>query len=982
LSEDITDAANPPVVPTADAAFPVVGVGASAGGLAAFEAFFDGLPADVDPGMAFVLVQHLAPDHDSLLSELLGHRTRLTVVEATDGVHVRPDVVYAIPPNRDIALRGGALHLLDPAAPRGLRLPIDSFFRSLAEDQGARAVCVVLSGAGSDGTEGARAVKTAGGLVVVQRPDTAAFDPMPRSVIAAGLADLVLPPGEMIPRLLDDAALPRRERRSVDAPVGAAVAASLPALLALLRQGTAHDFSQYKTSTVGRRVERRMAANHIAAPEDYRRFCRQSPAELDALFRDLLIGVTQFFRDPEEFATLEGAVMPRLFARRAPGAAVRAWVPACSTGEEPYSIAMLMREQIEAAEFDARAQVFATDLDPRAVAFARAGRYPASVGDDLTPERLARFFHRTDSGALRVEKRLRDLVIFSEQDVLKDPPFSRLDLISCRNLLIYLSPEAQGRLLRLFHYALVPGGFLFLGNSESLGDVGDRFVAVDRHARLFQRRDGAVDYRGATALPATAAPPALPARAGPAPTEDPMPLREITERALLQYVQAAAALVDGRGDIRYLHGRTGRYLEPSPGVPGVNIMEMAREGLRPPLTVALHRAATQREPQSHPALQVKTNGGFSAVDLTVRPLSPTATGVDEALFLVVLEEARPAAAAVAVAPTELAASDVDARVVALTEQLRAKGEYLRSSVEELETANEELRSTNEEMQSINEELQSTNEELETSKEELQSVNEELATVNHELQSKVADLARTTNDMNNLFASAEIGTVFVDHDLVIQRFTPAVTKVINLIATDVGRPVGHMASNLVGYDTLVDDVRAVLDSLVPREIEVQTRAGAWFLLRVRPYRTVDNVIEGAVITFVDITELKRAQTLAREGETERHLAAVVRDATDAVMMLDPAGRILAWNPAAVRLYGWSEAEALQQNIRDITAEEDRAEAVANIQRLSRSEALVSGATQRIVRGGGFVPVWLMATALLDEAHEVYAYATTERPRTAP
>ncbi|MBS1214422.1 MAG: Chemotaxis protein methyltransferase CheR, partial [Proteobacteria bacterium] len=450
-------------------------------------------------------------------------------------------------------------------------------------------------------------------------------------------------------------------------------------------------------------------------------------------------------------------------------------------------------------------------------------------------------------------------------------------------------------------------------------------------------------------------------------------------------------LISERGDILYLHGRTGLYLEPAPGEAGMNILKMAREGLRPALTAALHKAVSQQKPAFHPGLQVKTNGGFSAADLTVIPVAATfgATGKPH-LFLVILEEAsiplvdRSDTSATA-HPTRTSGENddsgaaVDARLAALQRELRAKDEYLQSSTEELETSNEELKSANEEMQSINEELQSTNEELETSREELQSVNEELATVNSELQAKVADLARTNNDMINLLASTEIGTIFVDHQLLIQRYTPTVTQVINLILTDVGRPVGHIVSNLVGYSTLVEDVKAVLDSLIPKEIEVQSLAGAWFLLRIRPYRTVDNVIEGAVITFVDITAVKRAQALARESQALRHLAVVVRDSSDAILMMDPAGRILAWNPAAERLYGWREEEALTKSIGEMTPEPLRAEATSTVLRLSQAEVLAPCATQRIAKDGRIVAIWLTATALLKGSGEVYAIATTERAR---
>ncbi len=961
--------------------FPIVGIGASAGGLGAFEEFLSGMP-DEDPGMAFVLVQHLAPDHKSILSDLLSRRTRMRVFEVEDGVTVAPNCAYIIPPNRDLTLRGGALHLGEPSAPRGQRLPIDSFFRSLAEDQRARAVGIVLSGTGSDGAVGVRAIKAEGGVVMAQSPDSAEHDGMPRSAIATGVVDFVLPPAAMMQQLLALARHARSVPRLAAATTGEADDEALLSLFVMLRAQTSHDFSQYKRNTILRRVERRMAVHQVARIDDYARFCQRNPAEVTALFRDLLIGVTQFFRDPEVFEVVAAQAVSQIIEAKAPGSAVRVWVPGCSTGEEAYSIAMLFQERLDAQKKGLKVQMFATDIDGHAIDVARGGAYPASIADDVSAERLARFFVRdADGGTYRVQKSLRDALVFSEHDVIKDPPFSRLDLISCRNLLIYLGAELQRRLIPLFHYALCAGGYLLLGTSESVGEFADLFAVVDRESKLYQNRDAHraahLAHKGAFALPLPAPAPRV---EGKAAGEVKAPLREVTERALLHHITAAAVLVTARGDILYLHGRTGRYLEPAPGEASMNALKMAREGLRPALTSSLYKASTQREPVSVAGLRVKTNGAFTDVDLTVLQVAPGAAGTDDPrLFVVVLEDAVARREEGGSATSE--AASTDARVAALQRELQAKEEYLRSSIEELETSNEELKSANEEMQSVNEELQSANEELETSKEELQSVNEELATVNGELQSKLADLARAGNDMSNLLASTDIGTIFVDHRLVIQRFTPSVTQVINLIATDVGRPVGHIVSNLVGYRTLVDDVNAVLDSLVPREIEVQTLAGRWFLLRIRPYRTVENVIEGAVITFVDITELKRTQALAREGLALRQLAAVVRDASDAIVMVDATGRVLAWNPAAVRMYGWREDEAVTRNIRELTPASLGADALAVAERMSRAETLAPCEAQRLARDGSVVSVWLTATALKNERGETYAFVTTERVRAA-
>ena len=966
--------------------FPIVGIGASAGGLGAFEAFFSGMPADTDPGMAFVLVQHLAPDHKSILTELVRRYTRMQVFEVADGMVVKPNCAYIIPPNRDMAFLNGTLQLLEPAAPRGQRLPIDFFFRSLAQDRHERAICIVLSGTGSDGTQGVREIKGEGGMVMVQEPKSTEYDGMPSSAIATGMVDYVLPATEMPAQLIAFVAHAFGKASHLAPPPALKAEDVLKKIFLLVRAQTGHDFSQYKRNTVLRRVQRRMAVHQIKGLDEYIRYLQKTPAELDALFRDLLIGVTSFFRDPEAFRVFRDQAIPQLFAGKPKGALIRVWVPGCSTGEEAYSIAILLQERLDALKQSFKLQVFATDIDHHAIECARAGVYPASIATDISPERLTRFFSQeTDGGAYHIQKAIRDIVIFSEQDVIKDPPFSKMDLISCRNLLIYMGGELQKKLIPLFHYALNPGGILFLGTSETVSEFVDLFATMDRKAKLYQRKEEAAGARRPAYLLNLSEDGSLPRLSGKAPGESKLAARELTERALLQHYAPPGALVNERGDILYLHGRTGKYLEPAPGEADLNILKMAREGLRQALTTTLRKAVALKAPLRHEGLRVKTNGDFAIVNLTVQPVT---AGPDLAvapkLFLIGFEDA-PAAAPerseeASVDAGEGAgegAASVDGRIAKLKQELRAKEEYLQTTNEELATSNEELKSSNEEMQSVNEELQSTNEELETSKEELQSVNEELATVNAELQNKVDELSRSNNDMNNLLAGTGIGTIFVDHQLRIMRFTPAVTQVINLIRTDVGRPVGHIVSNLVGYDALVADVRAVLDTLTAKEVEVQTQTGAWFLLRIRPYRTLENVIEGAVINFAEITEVKKAQAALQECESMRRLAVVVRDSHDAMTVQDLDGRILAWNPGAERMYGWSEAEALTMNIRDLIPEGQRQDALAVVRRLGRAEVLEPYRTQRIAKDGRIVEIWLTATALVNEPGDVYAIATTER-----
>jgi two-component system CheB/CheR fusion protein len=902
--------------------FPIVGIGASAGGLAAFEAFFSAIPPDVATGMAFVLVQHLAPDHKSILTDLVRRYTRMEVQEVADGVTVKPDCAYIIPPNLDMALFSGKLHLLEPAAPRGLRLPIDFFFRSLADDQHERAICVVLSGTGSDGTLGARAIKGEGGLVMVQSPGTAAYDGMPRSVIATGLADVVLPPEQMPARLMAYLAHAFGKKPGALPPVGKS-AAALTKICLLLRDATRHDFSQYKQSTLVRRIERRMALHQIERQEDYVRYLQREPSEVQALFRDLLIGVTSFFRDPEAFAVLENEVIPRLFTGKPAGALVRVWVCGCSSGEEAYSIAILIQEHLESLKGGFQVQIFATDVDAQAIAQARAGAYPASIAADLSPERLSRFFTLDqDAGVYRIQKLVRDLVVFSEQDLIRDPPFSRLDLISCRNLLIYLDGSLQRKLIPLFHYALNTDGVLFLGNSETIGDALALFTPLDRKWKLYARLDpvsGAPAPTLGTLTPQhrPGGEPLTPGFAGPRSAGAEM--RALTEGALLQHFNAVGVLTTGRGEIGYIHGRTGQYLEPAAGTAAMNLFQMAREGLRRPLTAALQRAVTHQEVVRVPDAKVKTNGDFTSVDLTIRPVRPAHRAAPSEgrtdLYLVILEQASSASPEplCEAADTAGGATDPqrDRRIVELEQELRAKEEYLQTTLEEMETSNEELKSTNEEMQSVNEELQSTNEELETSKEELQSVNEELATVNAELQTKVADLSRANDDMNNLLAGTGVATLFVDGELRISRFTPAMTRIIKLIPSDIGRPVGDLVSNLVDYPELLEDLDRVLQTLAPRERVVQTVDGTWFLMRIVPYRTLRNVIEGAVMTFVDISGRKRME---EELQSARAFAEGVVDAVrEPLAVLDAAGVLVSANPAFYRHFQLSAAETLGRSL---------------------------------------------------------------------
>ena len=890
-----TDAADQPI-----AGFPVVGIGASAGGLAAFEAFFSGMPADSEPGMAFVLVQHLAPDHKSILSDLIKRYTRMQVFEVEDGMKVQPNCAYIIPPNRDMALLNGALQLLEPTEPRGQRLPIDFFFRSLAHDQRERAICIVLSGTGSDGTLGVRAIKDEGGVVMAQSPESTEYDGMPRSAINTGLVDYELPPAEMPAQLIAYVAHAFGKTPLLTTAPESNADSALKKIYVLLRSHTGHDFSQYKPSTIHRRIERRMAVNQIETIGDYLKHLQQTPLEVEALFRDLLIGVTNFFRDPEAFTALEDEVIPALFAGKPPGSVIRVWSPGCSTGEEAYSLAILMQERMEALKQNYKLQVFATDIDRRAIATARAGLYPASIAADISEERLARFFSaEADGSVYRIHKGIRDMLVFSEQDVVKDPPFSKLDLISCRNLMIYMSSDLQKRLIPMFHYALNPNAFLFLGTSETVGEFGALFSVMNRKLKLYKRKEDMHSVQRTALsrfLPANSNIDESPRQfAGKTPSSLKLSLRELTEQALLRQVAPVAALVNSHGDILYLHGRTGMFLEPAPGEVGINnIVKMAREGLRHDLTAALHKAVSGQEIVRHQGVLVKNNGESLPVNLTVCAVEiDPVTNAETPLYLVILEEAASGRQSVQQMAESGAGeggsfpADVAATITALKQELYAKEEFLQAS--------------NEEMQSMNEELQSTNEELETSKEELQSINEELATVNAEMQTKVMDLSRLNNDMNNLLAGTGIATVFVDHQQRILSFTPSASQIVNLLLRDVGRPIGHFVSNLIGYDHLAPDVKAVLDTLIPIEREVRTTAGEWYTMRILPYRTIDNVIEGAVITFVNITDRKRIEETLQE--TRSILQTAMDQSMAGIAIADAASRTLRYvNEAGLLIHG--------------------------------------------------------------------------------
>ncbi len=873
-----TDAASAPPPSPKPARFPVVGLGASAGGLEALQGFLRNVPAD--SGMAFVVVSHMDPDHPSMLPEILRRAAMIPVTEAQDGMVFAPNHAYVAPPNSELSLVAGALCVTTPDLPRGQRMPIDHFFESVASDRGELAVGVVLSGTGTDGTFGLRAILGNGGLSVAQDPATATFDGMPASAIAAGFARRVLQVAEMPAAIIADLDI---RRSGVRQPLTPAQIRGLNRVLSALRSVSGQDFSHYKKATVSRRVTRRMQVHHIEDLEIYARYVQEHPTEARALVAELLINVTSFFRDPEAFAVLKRDVLSRIVASAADGHVIRVWVAGCSSGEEAYSIAILLRELMAETHAALKVQIFATDVDDDAVALARVAVYPAASVAGVGRERLERFFVKDDSG-YRISREIRDMVIVATQNVVKDPPFTKLDLVSCRNLLIYLDAAAQEQVIASFHYALKPGGALFLSPSESIGDQTDLFAPVDRTWKIYEAKPKA--SRTLNSLPGHSgshATQSVPQKPTTSPEPKPALLNptEIIRRALLQWFAPPAVLTDATGNILFVHGETGRYLRPAPGQATFNVIEMAREGLQLPLRKAFQLLRDDAKGSVDVEAAFRADDADEIVRLGVRAVSASAGG--ETLALVTFEDPAEASRKLRRKASRRGPASVPVlRVEELERELAYTTENLQATIEEKQAAIEELQSTNEELQSTNEEMQSTNEELETSKEELQSVNEEMTTVNAELRAKIEQLAGTRNDLKNLLDNISIGTIFLDRDLAIRSFTREALAIYHLVKTDVGRPLSDFKPDIDEEDLLAD-AEAVMASLVPREREVRTPAGAWYLARVQPYRTLENVIDGVVLTFSDITPRVKADAVLREAR--EFAEAIVDTVRDPLLVLD-------------------------------------------------------------------------------------------------
>ncbi|WP_158742461.1 chemotaxis protein CheB [Acidisphaera sp. L21] len=877
-------------------ALQVVGIGASAGGVQALQAFFEALPDRV--GAAFVVIMHLDPHARSEMVAILAMRTSMPVWQVGGTLRLEADNVYVIAPNSQLIIEHRMISALAFDLPRGQRAPIDLFFRSLA-DQSSEAFAIVLTGAGADGATGVTAVKEAGGIVLVQDPGEAEYSSMPRNAIATEVADFVLPVRELAEKLVTLV----QKRGEVAMGLDQAQEEDLRRILSQVQSRTGHDFSQYKRATVLRRLARRMQLTQQESSASYLSYLKDAAGEAQALFGDFLISVTTFFRDPDSFASLARDVIPKLFEGKAASDSIRVWVPGVATGEEAYTIGMLLLEEADRRKLRPEIQIFGSDLDAAALVLARQGRYPASIAGDLTQERLERFFWR-EGDHFRVRRELRDLILFANHSLLKDPPFSRLDLVSCRNLLIYMDRELQHQILTTFHYGLKSGGFLFLGSSENADQPNDLFRALDRDARIYQSAVG-VDSRSALPLlifprPATISPLVPPRTSFGSSTGD-----AAIHRQMLERVAPPSILVDDGHRAVHLSETAGRFLQPSGGSLSTDVVDLVREELRFDLRSALHRAFDHEQPTLSVAHVLPMGGEARRVYVQVRPITREGHAAPLALVLFIEGET------VDQVTEPSGHKCLNDAMQQIQHELQATQARLRTMREESEAGNEELRAANEELQSINEEYRSTSEELETSKEELQSINEELQTVNGELKLKLESVSRAHSDLQNLMAATDFGTLFLDSLLRIKRFTPRLVDLFNVTENDEGRPITDFTHSL-DFDDMADQARKVIKDLIPIEREIPGRLGGWYLVRMRPYRTIEDKIDGVVATFIDITERRRAEEALRLSEEHlRQEMRLVELSRSPIFVWDFDGGILKWNRGSEDLYGFGRDEAIGQ-----------------------------------------------------------------------
>ena len=830
--------------------FPIVGIGASAGGLEALELFLKNVPEK--SGMAFVVVQHLDPTQKGMLPELLQRISNMKVFQAEDLMIVKSNCIYVIPPNKTMSVFKGVLHLFEPVEIRGLRLPVDFFLRSLADDQNEYAVGIILSGMGSDGSNGIRAIKEKNGIVLVQDPETARFESMPRNAINSGLVDIVAPPEKLPSELIHFLKQIPVVKSNLNIEVKDKSA--FEKIIILLRTHTGNDFSLYKRNTVYRRIERRMGVHKIDKISSYVHLLQENPKELHILFKELLIGVTNFFRDAPVWEKLKEKGFPALFDKMKPNTHLRAWIPGCSTGEEAYSLAIVFKEALEKIKLNKAIslQIFASDIDSDAIDIARKGLFTDNIVADMAPKRLSRFFTKTED-AYRINTEIRELIVFAQHNIIMHPPFTNLDIISCRNLLIYLDTELQRKLLGLFYYSLNPKGLLMLGTSETLGVQSHLFTPVDSGLKIFKRSDTNLNPQ-LFDFPSSFTRPKL-GKIENIESEKPiMNIQTLADQLLLQQFSPAGVLVNENGDILYISGRTGKYLEPAVGKANLNIFAMLRPGYQNDFTIAFRKAVTNKEAVVLHSVKSGTNGGTISLNVNIHWIHKP-----EPLYgkLMITFTEAPQATEFKLPEKKGKNTGPSAREAELAQELQHTREEMQNIMEEMQTSQEELKSTNEELQSTNEELQSANEELTSSKEEMQSLNEELQTVNAELMAKVDDYSRVNNDMKNLLNSTDIATLFLDKELNIRRYTNQATKIFKLIKSDIGRPFTDQVSQLL-YPALEEDALEVLRTLIFIEKQIPTKDGRWYSIRIMPYRTFDDRIDGLVITFIDISKLKMVE----------------------------------------------------------------------------------------------------------------------------
>ena len=882
--------------------FPIVCIGASAGGLEALEQFLGNVHEN--SGLAYVVIQHLDPTQKGMLPELLQRISKIKVLQVKDHTIVKPNFVYVIPPNKTLSILKGVLYLFEPLEERGLRLPIDYFLRSLADDRHERSIGVILSGMGSDGSIGIKAIKENNGIVLVQEPSTAKFDSMPRNAINSVVVDIVAPANELPVKLLDFLKHVPVVKSGLDLEVKDK--SSLEKIIILLRTHTGNDFSLYKKNTVYRRIERRMSVHKIDKITNYVHFLQQNPKELDILFKELMIGVTNFFRDSLVWEKLIDTFIPDMVAKQPAGTILRAWVPACSTGEEAYSLAIAFKEVLEKINphEGISLQIFATDLDYDAIETGRKGVFPANIAADVSSKRLERFFIKNDEG-YRINTEIREMVVFAQHNIIMHPPFTKIDILSCRNLLIYMDPELQKKLLGLFYYSINSEGIMILGSSETLGTQNHLFTTVDSKMKIYKR--------SATALkselfnfPSSFSRPQSGNIEKETPTKINLNIQTLADQLLLQQFSPAGVLVNENGDIIYISGRTGKYLEPAVGKANLNIFAMLREGLRSEFPVAFRRAVMKKESVVMRHIKVGTNGGSLTLNVNIQWIEKPEP--IRGMVLIIFNDL-PEIIDLKPTPRKGKKTVDSIRLSELEEELKRLREEMQNTLEEMQTSQEELKSSNEELQSTNEELQSTNEELTSSKEEMQSLNEELQTVNAELESKVDDFSRVNNDMKNLLNSTDIATLFLDKELKIRRFTNQATKIFKLIKSDIGRPFTDLVHDLE-YDDLSADALEVLKTLVFIQKQIPTKDGRWFSIRIMPYRTLDDRIDGLVITFVNHSDIKQVELILHETEQLNRL--LLSSSPDLIIKLSTDCKIMEFNPAAEKYFGKKFNEVENKN----------------------------------------------------------------------